>query len=60
MTSAIERGAASIHIELSEGTITVTHGTDEVVLAQLKDAPEGTWDRMWDALETLGMERRVR
>lgn len=27
-----EPGAASIVVELSEGTITVTHGTDAVVL----------------------------
>jgi len=38
----IERGAASIVIELRDGVITVRHGTDDSLLGTLPRAP---WDR---------------
>jgi hypothetical protein len=50
-----ERGAASILIELENGTITIKHGTDGTVLHSLADAPEGTWRGMFAAFAALGI-----
>jgi hypothetical protein len=47
-----EPGAASIVIELAAGEITVTHGTDHVVLRRWI-ANHGDWNRLWDTIETL-------
>lgn len=52
-----ERGAASILIELEDGNIAVYHGMDSVKLAELENAPEGTWNKLWEYLEALGIER---
>lgn len=52
----VERGAASILIELDGGDITVYHGTTKGILGVIKQAPAGTWDALWQALEILGME----
>lgn len=47
-----EPGAASILIELSDGMITVTHGTDDVVLKQWM-ANTGDWDALWATIDAL-------
>ena len=47
-----ERGAASVHIELSNGTITVKHGTDHAILAQWV-ANTGDWDKLWSTINAL-------
>lgn len=52
-----ELGAASILIDLSHSTITVYHGTDKLVLARKDRAVDGDWDRIWAALESIGLER---
>ena len=45
----IERGAAALYIELSEGIVTVSHGTEgiELMSAQVN---EGTWDALFKAI----------
>ena len=53
----IDRGAASITITLDKGIILVKHGDDGTLLAHLNNAPDGTWDKLWDAMEALGIER---
>lgn len=54
----MERGAASILVELKEGKVYVYHGSDKALLAQSPEPVEvGTWDRLWEALEQLGVER---
>lgn len=60
MSGAIERGAAEVVITLEDGTITIKHGEDGTILGELHDAPDGTWSRLWDAMEALGIQRRVR
>ena len=50
----VERGAASIIISLRDGNISVTHGTDGVLLAECKQAPDGAWRAIWDTLAALG------
>jgi hypothetical protein len=45
----MERGAASIFVELSEGVVTVYHGTDHVVLHQVP-VSEGAWNEMFGAI----------
>ena len=56
--SAVERGAASLFIELSDGNITITHGSDKVELAKITQAADGTWDALWDFLSKQdGFER---
>ncbi len=57
MNTEIERGAASFKMELSEGAIRIYHGTDKVMLAELIDAPEGTWDAIWKCFDSLGIKR---
>lgn len=52
----VEPGAASIKIELTKGSIFVTHGECGAVLAVLRDAPVGTWDKLWDAMNVLGIK----
>lgn len=44
-----ERGAASIIVELSEGVVTVYHGTANVVLHQVT-VSEGAWEEMFDGI----------
>ena len=51
-TTQLDRGSASIFVELKDGIITVTHGTDQVVLFS-ESVLAGTWDAMWDAI-TMG------
>jgi hypothetical protein len=55
MTEPEETGAASMLIDLSNGVITVTHGTDHVVLRQWT-ARKGHWDRLWTTISTLESE----
>lgn len=46
-----ERGAASLRIELRDGGVQVIHGTDGTVLNSFPKVAEGTWSRMFDAIE---------
>jgi hypothetical protein len=46
---ALEKGAASLRIELRKGTITVNHGTDDIELMRV-EVVEGTWDAMFKAI----------
>lgn len=52
----IEKGAASVFIELANGDITVTHGTDKAILLYIPNAKAGSWDKLWDFLRTLKAE----
>lgn len=53
-----ERGTARITIELSDGNITIKH-EDGFLLAELKDAPLGTWNKMWESFDSLGFNRTI-
>ena len=46
----IEAGAASMFIELSQGKITVKHGTDGTTLKEIHEAKPGAWDKIWEAI----------
>ena len=48
----MEKGHASIFVELKDGRITVSHGTDHVTLAKWK-ANSGDWDRIWHLINQL-------
>lgn len=52
-----EAGAASLRIELKNGTISIYHGTDGALLAVLKNAPSGTWLTMWNKLLAIGFKQ---
>lgn len=52
MTEVKERGHASIFIEIKDGIITVTHGTDNVVL-QKWEAQGNDWDQLWKTIMQL-------
>ncbi len=52
MTPEREPGSASIIVDLSDGEITVTHGTDHVVLRRWTARP-GDWERLWNTIEAL-------
>lgn len=51
----VEKGAASIRIELRAGAITVTHGTDGAILSTWT-ARAGDWDRLWACINDLKRE----
>lgn len=52
----IERGAASLRIELRDGGVQIIHGTDGTVLNTFPKVAEGTWSRMFDAIEGALLE----
>lgn len=49
----IEQGAAHMNIELSKGTIIVTHGSSGKVLHEVKNAKKGSWDKLWTAIREI-------
>lgn len=49
----IERGSASILIDLTDGNITVKHGTDDVILLEKKNVKSGSWNKIWEVLNNL-------
>jgi hypothetical protein len=58
---APERGQASILISLTDGSITVDHGTDEILLGEKRVARSGDWDKLIDFLKRdLGIKWKVR
>jgi len=46
----LERGSASIKVELSNGTITVWHGDEPTAILFQSPVVSGTWDAMWDVI----------
>lgn len=48
--SILERGSASMFLEMSAGVLTVRHGTDDVLLFSGKISL-GTWDAIWDVIK---------
>ena len=48
----IEKGAASMNIELKDGVITVRHGTDNEVLLTTV-ATQGSWGSIWEKLRSI-------
>ena len=52
-----EEGAASILVDLTDGIISVYHGTDKTLLFK-KKAKKGDWNRIWKAIES-GKARRL-
>jgi hypothetical protein len=49
MNAELEKGSASIVVELSGGVITVTHGEDGETLFS-SPVSVGTWDAVWTAI----------
>ena len=49
----IEAGAASILIDLEGGNIVVKHGTDGTVLKEIKNAEAGSWDKLWEGIDSI-------
>lgn len=45
----LENGAASMRLDLSDGVITVRHGTDNSVLFS-SEVALGTWDEIWETI----------
>ena len=46
----MERGSASIRVELSGGNVSIFHGEDDTLLRYFESVPEGSWDKLWDAI----------
>ena len=46
----LERGHASVFIELKDGKLIVRHGEETNCILLERDAPVGMWDHMWKAL----------
>jgi hypothetical protein len=51
-------GSASILIDLKDGAIKVYHGTDKVILAEKEQAEAGDWDKIWLAMEAIGIKSK--
>ena len=50
-------GSAVILITLRDGNITVHHGTQpDLLLAEKRNAPPGTWDALWECIRSLGIK----
>jgi hypothetical protein len=49
----LDAGAATIRIEHNNGVIEVTN-TNGAILMQAKNVPEGTFDAIWNILESAG------
>tara|TARA_B100001173_G_scaffold177490_1_gene153286 strand:+ start:1914 stop:2141 length:228 start_codon:yes stop_codon:yes gene_type:complete len=52
-TSGIESGSASIRVDLEHGKIIVKHGTHDVILKEIDNVEEGSWDKIWDAINSI-------
>jgi hypothetical protein len=50
------RGSASMLIDLKGNSIRVYHGTDKNLLAEKVEAESGDWDKLWKALEGIGIK----
>jgi len=53
VSNCIQPGAASLLIELSDGCITITHGTDKKVLKKIENAEIGSWSLIWKAIDNI-------
>lgn len=53
-----ERGAAVLKISLRNGEIIVRHGDDGTVLADKTETSPGDWDRLIEALKSIGIKWR--
>ena len=42
-----EKGSAAMHIDLTDGKITVRHTHNDGVILHQGYAPEGTWNALW-------------
>jgi hypothetical protein len=50
-------GAAAIVVRLRDGNITVHHADDpDMLLAEKRNAPPGTWDALWESMRALGIK----
>ena len=49
-----ERGVASIKVTLADGKIKVTHGVSGETLLHTGMVQEGSWNKLWSFLESLG------
>lgn len=48
----IERGAASILIELKDGKICIKHGSEDSILFEPTTVTAGTWQRLFAAIKS--------
>ena len=48
-----DSGAASIHAELSQGVLTIRHGSTNERLLEIQTTGE-SWDRIWETLRSCG------
>ena len=49
----IQKGAASIKLELLNGTLTVYHGTDKKTLLVITNVQNGAWDSIWNVINSI-------
>ena len=54
--AGLEAGAASIRVELDNGTIKVYHGEDGSLLLHVSGVKDGTWDALWALLRASGKQ----
>jgi hypothetical protein len=52
--AGLEAGAASMRIELDNGTIKVYHGSDGDLLLSVSNVKAGTWNKLWKVMEESG------
>jgi hypothetical protein len=54
MEKGLEPGAARLVIRLDNGELEVNHGEGGALLLRMLKVKAGTWDRLWELLETCG------
>lgn len=53
MDQVKERGSASFFADLTNGVITITHGTDTTSVLAKWTAQAGDWDKIWQVIRAL-------
>lgn len=53
----VEKGAAEVRVTLSKGRIEVRHGECNSLLAYTDHAFPGSWNKLWNAFEDMGLKR---
>ena len=55
-TDKYEEGCAAMHIDLTDGKITVRHSHNDGVILHQGEAQEGTWNAIWVVLRGMVIE----
>jgi len=49
----VEDGSASFHADLTDGTLTIKHGSSGRILHKVKNVKKGSWDKIWETILSI-------